>query len=174
MAGYRVVKVLRNGSRVSVVLPSWHPLYRVYQRNGKNQTVKTSLLFSKLRAAYEFIQRHYEDYPEEWSKLHPGEFVEVWSATHKKQKSQYTVYNWRAFTYKGNWKQMYRNWMNFTRICRFVKSLGVNDLENEIGKVYFFGFKGNKVAHTFLAEDVTLDKKLAKYNHKDGFVYYDN
>jgi len=46
MICYKLVKKLKNGSRVSVFVPSWHPCSKVYQNHGINKVVDEGMVFT--------------------------------------------------------------------------------------------------------------------------------
>ncbi len=78
MEYYKVVKVLKNGARVSCMIPrSFKPLYTVYARNGEIMTVDSAMCFRQLDNAELFLQT---------SGLFWGRYTyEIWSCTGEKE-----------------------------------------------------------------------------------------
>jgi len=82
---YKVVKRLRNGDRVSVLVPSDHPLYTVYQHQGENKIVETAMCFKDYSFAVNWMNLQF-DGSQQYYHVHlkNGETLELWSIEYDK------------------------------------------------------------------------------------------
>jgi len=97
--GYKVVKVRRNGDRVSATLPSNHPMYRVYQHQGKNKLVENAMIFNNLMSAQDWGYSFGDNkINEKWCRLGDGESVEIWQVEYQKDIVKYNFVDYNDFT----------------------------------------------------------------------------
>ena len=103
---YKVVKRKLNGARVSVMLPSWHPCFKVYMRNGEIQTVNDGMVFNNLESAKFWVKEQLGSY--DWiicCELKDGETLEVWEAEYDKKNFALYVFAVADFVQKDLWSK---------------------------------------------------------------------
>ena len=83
MKAYKVVKVLRNGSRVSTMIPNWSPLYKVYIHNGIKKIVDSGFLFSLKGHAIDWAEDQKNHDCQICAEIKPYENLEVWEVEFK-------------------------------------------------------------------------------------------
>ena len=145
--GYKVVRRLKSGARVSVLLEPWHPLYRVYMKDGQIFTPPTGMVFTQEKTAAEWMRGQLNRASSPFCiALEPGQALELWEVEYE-QELEGRIIHTDTFLNRGWWQQ-----------------------KKKSSKFWMYEIRETKVDALYSL----LEKMLARYEWKQGLNYAKN
>lgn len=160
MKAYKVVKRLKNGDRVSPLIPRWHPCYTVYMHQGKVKPAKTAFLYQNLSNANEWVRSLTEPtFP--YFEKNDGEILEVWVVDYLEPNIGCTAMSLRLFMDNRIFNRKIpeiRKAQSYTEILKHLKLALCKH-----SKLRYESFDIDYT--TFNASDVKLFEKVKEYKY---------